>query len=94
MQVSASSILGSVPKIIPMNQLGTAYAIIFFIQNIGLSLVPVMIGSFIPENAVAGDYLLPMSVFALFGVVSIVVSTLIKIVDKRKGFGLELPNNK
>ena len=89
-----SAMWPAVPKIIPMNQLGTAYAIIFFIQNIGLSLVPVMIGSFIPENAIADDYLLPMSVFAIFGVVSIIISLFLKRVDKTQGYGLELPNIK
>jgi len=34
----------SVPKIIPQNRLGTAYAVIFWIQNIGLMLVPYLLG--------------------------------------------------
>jgi MFS family permease len=84
-----SAMWPSVPKIIPMKQLGTAYAIIFYIQNIGLSLVPVMIGSIIPEKAIADDYTLPMSIFAAFGVTSIVISLLLKRVDKRNGYGLE-----
>jgi sugar phosphate permease len=89
-----SAMWPSVPKIIPMKQLGTAYAIIFYIQNIGLSLVPVMIGSMIPENAVAGDYRVPMAIFAAFGFISIAVAMFLKRVDKRKGYGLELPNEK
>lgn len=39
-----SALWPSVPKIIPMKQLGSAYATIFYIQNIGLSMVPVLIG--------------------------------------------------
>ena len=39
-----SAMWPSVPKIIPMKQLGSAFAIIFFIQNIGLSLIPMGIG--------------------------------------------------
>ena len=35
-----SAMWPSVPKIIPMKQLGSAYAIIFYIQNIGLAMVP------------------------------------------------------
>ena len=89
-----SAMWPSVPKIIPMKQLGTAYAIIFYIQNIGLSLVPVMIGKMIPENATAGDYQLPMTIFAAFGFISIGIAVLLKYVDKRKGYGLELPNEK
>lgn len=34
----------SVPKIIPEKQLGTAYAVIFWIQNIGLWLIPLSLG--------------------------------------------------
>ena len=89
-----SAMWPSVPKIIPMKQLGTAYAIIFYIQNIGLSLVPVLISSMIPESAVKSDYQLPMMIFAAFGFVSIGVAMLLKYIDKRKGYGLELPNEK
>ncbi len=39
-----SAMWPSVPKIIPERQLGTAYAVIFWIQNIGLMLVPLMLG--------------------------------------------------
>lgn len=34
----------SVPKIIPEKQLGTAYAVIFWIQNIGLWIIPLVLG--------------------------------------------------
>jgi MFS family permease len=34
----------SVPKIIPEKQLGTAYAVIFWIQNIGLWAIPLLLG--------------------------------------------------
>ena len=89
-----SAMWPSVPKIIPMKQLGTAYAIIFYIQNIGLSLVPVWISKMIPENAVQDDYQHPMMIFACFGLISICVALLLKQADKRKGYGLELPNEK
>lgn len=94
-----SAMWPSVPKIIPMKQLGSAYAIIFYIQNIGLSMVPVMIGKVIQNYAtietaegVTYDYTIPMSIFALFGIVSIIVSFILKRVDKRNGYGLEQPN--
>lgn len=94
-----SAMWPSVPKIIPMKQLGSAYAIIFYIQNIGLSMVPVMIGKVIQNYAtietaegVTYDYTIPMSIFALFGIVSIVVSFILKRIDKRNGYGLEQPN--
>lgn len=96
-----SAMWPSVPKIIPMKQLGSAYAIIFYIQNIGLSMVPVMIGKVIQNYAtietaegVTYDYTIPMSIFAAFGVISIIVSLILKRVDAAKGYGLEQPNIK
>ncbi len=91
-----SAMWPSVPKIIPMKQLGSAYAIIFYIQNIGLSMVPVLIGNVIAANTNDGttDYTMPMSIFALFGAIAVVISVLLKIVDKKKGYGLENSNIK
>ena len=91
-----SAMWPSVPKIIPMKQLGSAYAIIFYIQNIGLSMVPVLISSVIQNNTANGttDYTMPMSIFALFGAIAIIISVLLKIVDKKKGYGLEKSNIK
>ena len=91
-----SAMWPSVPKIIPMKQLGSAYAIIFYIQNIGLSMVPVLIGNVIADNTANGttDYTMPMSIFALFGAIAVVISVLLKIVDKKKGYGLEKSNIK
>ena len=89
-----SAMWPSVPKIIPMKQLGSAYAIIFYIQNIGLSMVPVLIGNVIAANTTGGttDYTMPMSIFALFGAIAVLISVLLKIVDKKKGYGLEKSN--
>lgn len=39
-----SAMWPSVPKIIPDKQLGSAYALIFYVQNIGLMLVPILLG--------------------------------------------------
>ena len=91
-----SAMWPSVPKIIPMKQLGSAYAIIFYIQNIGLSMVPVLIGKVISNNTANGttDYTQPMSIFALFGAIAIVISVLLKIADKKYNYGLEDSNIK
>jgi nitrate/nitrite transporter NarK len=95
-----SALWPSVPKIIPMKQLGSAYAIIFYIQNIGLSLVPVLIGVLIdnyskqtlPSGEITYDYTLPMAIFALFGLTAIVIACWLRYEDGRKGYGLELAN--
>lgn len=86
----------SVPKIIPMKLLGTAYALIFYIQNIGLAMVPMWIGSVNNKNTDAAtgfiDYTESMTIFAAFGAVAIVISILLLIEDKKKGYGLEKAN--
>ena len=95
-----SAMWPSVPKIIPMKQLGSAYAIIFYIQNIGLSMVPVLIGSVIQkystittaDGATTYDYTVPMSIFALFGLVAILTAVLLKKADNKFGYGLEQKN--
>jgi nitrate/nitrite transporter NarK len=93
-----SAMWPSVPKIIPEKQLGTAYALIFWVQNIGLSGVPYLIGWVLTKWCVTGvddkgaatyDYTLPMLIFAIFGVLAIFVAYFLKLEDRRKGYGLE-----
>ena len=79
----------SVPKIIDEKILGSAYCLIFWVQNIGLCLVPLLIG--VVLNA-TGGYLVPMVIFSSFGILAFIFSLLLKIEDRKKGFGLELPN--
>lgn len=99
-----SAMWPSVPKIIPERQLGTAYALIFWVQNIGLMTVPLLIGWVLdnytitnPDAVLMGvkphyDYTIPMAIFATLGLLAIFVALLLKAEDKKKGYGLELPN--
>jgi MFS family permease len=93
-----SAMWPSVPKIIPHRQLGTAYAITFWVQNIGLTLVPMLIGWVLKkycqtENPDAPyDYTLPMMIFAAFGLLALLTAYLLKAEDRKKGYGLERPN--
>ena len=99
-----SAMWPSVPKIIPERQLGTAYALIFWVQNWGLMGVPLLIGWVLdkysitnPDAVLAGvkphyNYTIPMSIFAALGLLAIFVALLLKAEDKKKGYGLELPN--
>ncbi|MCQ2205688.1 MAG: MFS transporter [Bacteroidaceae bacterium] len=92
-----SAMWPSVPKIIPMKLLGTAYAVIFYIQNIGLSMVPMWIGSVNEKNTNADgiiDYTESMTIFAAFGVISIIIAVMLRMEDKKKNYGLEQPNIK
>ena len=79
----------SVPKIIDEKILGSAYCLIFWVQNIGLCFVPKIIGSL---KMTTGGYLVPMIVFASFGVLAFILSLVLKAEDVRKGYGLEKPN--
>lgn len=90
-----SAMWPSVPKIIPMKLLGTAYAVIFYIQNIGLSMVPMWIGAVNEKNTDAEgviDYTESMTIFAGFGVVAIIIAYLLLLEDRKKGYGLEKAN--
>ena len=101
-----SAMWPSVPKIIPEKQLGTAYAMIFWVQNIGLMGVPALIGWVLNKYCITGthlidgvevpsyNYTLPMIIFTCFGIIAFVFALLLKAEDKRKGYGLELPNIK
>jgi len=81
----------SVPKIIDPVILGSAYSLIFWIQNIGLCFVPLIIGMTLKAT---GGYLVPMLIFASLGVLAFILSFALKAFDKKKGFGLEEPNIK
>ena len=81
----------SVPKIIDPVILGSAYSLIFWIQNVGLCFVPLIIGIAFEKT---GGYVVPMIIFASFGVLAFIMSFFLKIEDKKKGYGLELPNIK
>ena len=81
----------SVPKIIDEKVLGSAYCLIFWIQNIGLCLVPLLIGKVLDAT---GGYTAPMVIFSSFGVLAFIFSFYLKIEDRKKGYGLELPNIK
>ena len=101
-----SAMWPSVPKIIPDRQLGTAYALISWVQNIGLWGVPFLIGWVLDKYCVTGkvivdgqtvttyNYTLPMIIFMMFGVTALIFVFLLKHEDKKKGYGLELPNIK
>ncbi|MDY3783012.1 MAG: MFS transporter [Candidatus Cryptobacteroides sp.] len=81
----------SVPKIIDEKILGSAYCLIFWVQNIGLCLVPMLIGSLRQST---GGYLVPMIVFSSFGVLAFIFSLLLKKEDRNRNYGLEEPNIK
>lgn len=88
----------SVPKLVEGRLLGSAYAVIFWIQNIGLYLFPIIIGRVLsatnPDvvNPLDYNYMVPMLIFASLGVVAFFLGLWLKAVDKKHHYGLELPN--
>lgn len=111
----------SVPKIIEERVLGSAYSLIFWVQNIGLCLVPLLIGSVLdssnaanpavvaakaeieqlkaqgvqaPDVFIPYNYTVPLVIFACFGVAALLLALYLKALDKKKHYGLELPNIK
>ena len=95
----------SLAKIIPQRQYGTAIALTFFVQNIGLWGMPLLIGKVLDKYCINPDYgvvegvakynyTLPMLIFVAVCVIAIFIALGIKILDKKKGYGLQVANIK
>ncbi len=78
-----------VPKIIPLKCLGTAYSMIFFIQNFGRAVIPMFVGR---ANETDPTYTTSMLIFGFTALGSAMVAVAMWYVDRRKGYGLQLPN--
>jgi hypothetical protein len=102
-----ASLWPSVPKVVEERYLGSAYAVVFLIQNWGLGVIPGLIGVILTavnpgvadalaagDTAARYDYTVPMLVFASLGVLALFFGYLLKVEDKKKGYGLETPNVK
>ena len=95
-----ASLWPSVPKLVDAKVIGSAYALIFWIQNIGLWLFPLLIGKVLivtnpgVEDATQLDYTAPLIMLAGLGVAALAIGITLKLVDKKKGLGLEEPNIK
>ena len=90
----------SVPKLVDEKIIGSAYAAIFWIQNIGLGLFPALIGIVLNKTNEEGtaahelDYTWALVMLAALGIAALLISVYLKAVDKKKGYGLEEPNIK
>ncbi len=90
----------SVPKLVENRYLGSAYSVVFWIQNIGLMVFPMLIGWALAmsnkgvTNPKEYNYTVPMLIFASLGVLAFFLGIWLKKEDKLKGYGLELPNIK
>ncbi len=90
----------SVPKLVDEKIIGSAYAAIFWIQNIGLGLFPTLIGIVLNKTNAEGtaahelNYTWALVMLAVLGVAALLISVYLRAVDKKKGYGLEEPNIK
>lgn len=96
-----SAMWPSVTKIIDAKKLGSAYALIFWLQNVGLMGVPLLINWILNKYCIVGtqtldgavinkyDYSLPMIIFVALSFTAIIFALLLKREDKRKGYGIE-----
>ena len=80
-----------VPKIIPLKCLGTAYSMIFFIQNFGRAIIPMFVGR---ANETDPSYTTSMLIFGFTALGAALVAIAMWYTDRRKGYGLQLPNIK
>ena len=105
-----ASLWPSVPKLVDAKVIGSAYALIFWVQNIGLWLFPMLIGRILKASnpdieqalaageisaqkaAVSYNYTNPLLLLAFLGFLALILGFVLKAIDKKKGYGLELPN--
>lgn len=90
----------SVPKIMPARYLGSAYSLVFWVQNIGLALFPILIGKVLEwsnpgiTDPMKYNYTMPMLLFASLGVLALIFGLVLKYLDGKNKYGLEEPNIK
>ena len=90
----------SVARIVSENRLGTAYGIMFSLQNLGLFAIPILAGRILDitnKDIVAGqplNYTVTMVLFSSLGIVALFFAFLLRKEDRTSGYGLELPIKK
>ena len=90
----------SVPKLVDEKIIGSAYALIFWIQNIGLWLFPLLIGKVLDSTNAPGtaptelNYTWALVMLACLGIAALAIGLYLKVVDRKKHLGLEEPNIK
>ncbi|MBO5498511.1 MAG: MFS transporter [Bacteroidales bacterium] len=93
-----SAMWPSVPKIIPEKNLGTAYSLIYWVQNLGMWAVPIYVGRIFTQTITeAGNHAQEVSaalaaeyVFIFLGIVAVIVSVLLRFSSgKHPDLGLD-----
>jgi MFS family permease len=83
-----SAMWPSVPKIVPERNLGTAYSLIYWVQNLGMWSVPILVGNIIKNGGTthAGKVSAALNaeyVFILLGVIAVSVAVMLMRASRR-----------
>jgi len=85
-------------RLVDEKQIGTAYGLMYSIQNLGLFGFPILAGIILDatnsEHAEILNYSPTIIMFAALGLLGLVFSVMLKRTDKKRGFGIDLPMNK
>ena len=90
----------SVARIVSENRLGTAYGMMFSLQNLGLFVIPILAGRILDvtnRNVAIGqplNYTPAMILFSCLGFIALLFAFMLRKDDKTSGYGLELPNRR
>ena len=88
----------SMVRLVDDKQIGTAYGLMYSIQNLGLWGFPLLAGILLdktnPGNPEVADYTAPIIMFAVLGLVGLIFALMLKREDKKNNFGVELPLNR
>jgi MFS family permease len=101
-----ASMWPTVVRLVPESKIGTAYGLMYSIQNLGLWVFPILAGTILDKTNpgvseaieagknVSYDYTKTILMFAVLGVMGVIFAYLLKREDKIKGLGIDLPLNK
>jgi MFS family permease len=85
-------------RLVKEKQIGTAYGLMYSIQNLGLMAFPLISGWILdyanPGTPEVLNYTPTMLMFAGLGLLGLTFAVMLKVEDKRKGFGVDLAMNK
>ncbi|NOR88268.1 MAG: MFS transporter [Bacteroidales bacterium] len=85
-------------KLVDEKQMGTAYGLMYSIQNLGLFGFPILAGIILDatnsNQSGALNYTPTMLMFAALGFVGLLFALMLKYVDKKNGYGIDLPLNR
>jgi len=88
----------SMVKLVKEKEIGTAYGLMYSIQNLGLWGVPILAGMILdktnPGNPETLNYTPTMIMFTILGLIGLFFAFLLKRENKKSGGGVELPLNK